>query len=170
MEQDRVHSQSRMARISRPSGDVEVPPGRKDFRDSLCPVPGCGTWTRKMKDHAFKSHLSHFFKLPDSRTAPCCVLSSHRRVVSNTLQWSRHAGLLRGLTWGESTSFHPMAMSTSLMASVPGAWLWHVDPEIEGPCLQGSPVPVFSGPRQGDGCGQSSVPSAAPSNGADMLG
>ena len=54
----------RMARISRPSGDVEVPRGRKDFRDSLCPVPGCGTWTRKMKDHAFKSHLSHLFKLP----------------------------------------------------------------------------------------------------------
>jgi hypothetical protein len=34
--------QSRMARISRPSGDVEVPPGRKDFRDSLCPkTPDC---------------------------------------------------------------------------------------------------------------------------------
>jgi len=56
--------QSRMVRISRPSGYVEVPRGRKDFRDSLCPVPGCGTWTRKMKDHAFRSHLSHIFKLP----------------------------------------------------------------------------------------------------------
>ena len=30
------------------------------------------------------------------------------------LQWSRHAGLLRGLTWGKSTSVHPMAMPTSL--------------------------------------------------------
>jgi hypothetical protein len=46
------------------SGYVEVPAGRKVFRDSFCPVPGCGTWTRKMKDHAFKSHLSHFVKLP----------------------------------------------------------------------------------------------------------
>jgi hypothetical protein len=35
-----------------------------------------------------------------SRTAPCCVLSSHWRVVSNTLQWSRHAGLLREFSWG----------------------------------------------------------------------
>jgi len=54
----------RMTRISRPSRDVEAPPGRKDFRASFFPVTGCGTWTRKMKDHAFKSHLSHFFKLP----------------------------------------------------------------------------------------------------------
>jgi hypothetical protein len=54
----------RMTRISRLSGYVEVPAGRKVFRDSFCPMPGCGTWTRKMKDHAFKSHLSHFFKLP----------------------------------------------------------------------------------------------------------
>jgi len=50
--------------ISRPSGDVEFPSGRKDFRDSLCPVPGCGIWTRKLKDHAFKVHLSPFFRLP----------------------------------------------------------------------------------------------------------
>jgi len=33
---------SGVACISRPSGDVEFPPGRKDFRDSICPVPGCG--------------------------------------------------------------------------------------------------------------------------------
>lgn len=50
--------------ISRPSGDVESPSGRKDFRDSLCPVPGCGIWSRKMKDHAFKVHLYPFFRLP----------------------------------------------------------------------------------------------------------
>ena len=50
--------------ISRPSGDVEFPPGRKDFRDSLCPVPGCGFWIRKLKDHAFKVDLSSFFRLP----------------------------------------------------------------------------------------------------------
>lgn len=49
----------RVTRISRTSGDVEVLTGRKDFWDSFCPVPGCGTWTRKMKDHAIKSHLSH---------------------------------------------------------------------------------------------------------------
>ena len=53
-----------VAHISKPSGDVEFPPGRRDNRDSLCPVPGCGMWTRKMKDHAFKVHLSPFFQLP----------------------------------------------------------------------------------------------------------
>ena len=68
---------SGMAHISRPSGDVEFPPGRRDYRES-----------------------------------------------------------------------------------VPGAWLWYVDPEIEGPCLQGSPVPVFPGSSQGNGRGQSCVPSA----------
>ena len=55
---------SGMACISRPSGDVEFPPGRKDFRDSPCPVPGCGFWTRKLKDHAFKVHLSSIFQVP----------------------------------------------------------------------------------------------------------
>jgi hypothetical protein len=44
----------RMTRISRLSGYVEVPAGRKVFRDSFCPVPGCGTWTRKMKDKSIK--------------------------------------------------------------------------------------------------------------------
>jgi hypothetical protein len=51
----------RVAHVSKPSGDVEFPPGRRDNRDSLCPVPGCGMWTRKLKDHAFKVHLSPFF-------------------------------------------------------------------------------------------------------------
>jgi hypothetical protein len=55
---------SGMAHVSRPSGDVEFPPGRRDYRDSLCPVPGCGMWTRKLKDHAFKFHLSPFFRVP----------------------------------------------------------------------------------------------------------
>jgi len=54
---------SGMARISRPSGDVEFPPGRKDYRDSLCPLPGCGVWTRKLNDHAFKVHLSPFHRV-----------------------------------------------------------------------------------------------------------
>ena len=54
---------SGMARISRPSGDVEFPPGRRDYMDSLCPVPGCGMWTGKLKDHAFKVHLSPFFRV-----------------------------------------------------------------------------------------------------------
>lgn len=31
-----------MARISRLSGDLVVPSGRKDFRDSLCPVVASG--------------------------------------------------------------------------------------------------------------------------------
>jgi hypothetical protein len=53
-----------MAHVSRPSGDVEFPPGRRDNRDSLCPVPGCGMWTRKLKDHTFKVHLSPFFRVP----------------------------------------------------------------------------------------------------------
>ena len=35
-----------VTRISRPSGDVEVLAERKDFWDSFCPAPGCGTWTR----------------------------------------------------------------------------------------------------------------------------
>jgi hypothetical protein len=52
------------AHVSKPSGDVEFPPRRRDNRDSLCPVPGCGMWTRKMKDHAFKVHLSPFFQVP----------------------------------------------------------------------------------------------------------
>jgi hypothetical protein len=60
-----------------------------------------------------------------SSTASCRVLSSHWRVVINTLQWSRHAGLLRRLTWGESTSFHPMAMSTSLMAGAHSMGIVH---------------------------------------------
>ena len=55
---------SGMAHISRPSGDVEFPSGRRDYRDSLCPVPGCGMWTRKLKDHTFKVHLSPFFRVP----------------------------------------------------------------------------------------------------------
>jgi hypothetical protein len=54
----------RVTRMLRPSGDVEVLTGRKDFWDSFCPVPGCGTWTRKMKDHAIKSHLSHLLRFP----------------------------------------------------------------------------------------------------------
>ena len=52
------------ANVSKPSGDVEFPSRRRDNRDSLCPVPGCGMWTRKMKDHAFKVHLSPFFQVP----------------------------------------------------------------------------------------------------------
>ena len=62
---------------------------------------------------------------------------------------------------------------------MPGAWLWHVDPEIEGPCLQGSHVSVFLDSSQGNGRGQSCVPSAGrgtrdgrasgPSSGANDL-
>lgn len=53
------------SRILRESGRHEdVPAGCRDLWDSLRPVPGCNFWTRKMKDHAFKSHLSSFFKLP----------------------------------------------------------------------------------------------------------
>jgi hypothetical protein len=55
---------SGIAHVSKPSGDVEFPPGRRDNRDSLCPVPGCGMWTRKLKDHAFKVHLSPFCRVP----------------------------------------------------------------------------------------------------------
>ena len=55
---------SGMAHVSKPSGDVEFLPGRRDYKDSLCPVPGCGMWTRKLKDHAFKVHLSPFFWIP----------------------------------------------------------------------------------------------------------
>ena len=40
---------SGMTRIARPSEDVEFPPGRIDYRDSLCPVAGCGMWTLKLK-------------------------------------------------------------------------------------------------------------------------
>ena len=52
------------ANVSKPSGDVEFPSRRRDNRDSLCPHPGCGMWTRKMKDHAFKVYLSPFFQIP----------------------------------------------------------------------------------------------------------
>jgi hypothetical protein len=57
-----------VAHVSKPSGDVEFPPGRRDNRDSLCPVPGCGMWTRKLKNHAFKVHLSPFFRVPGKVT------------------------------------------------------------------------------------------------------
>jgi hypothetical protein len=36
---------SGIAHVSKPSGDVAFPPGRRDKRDSLCPVPGCCMWT-----------------------------------------------------------------------------------------------------------------------------
>jgi hypothetical protein len=56
------------AHVSKPSGDVEFPPGRRDNRDTLCPMPGCGMRTRKLKDHAFKVHLSPFFRVPGKVT------------------------------------------------------------------------------------------------------
>ena len=49
---------------SRKYEDAEAPVGRRNTRDSLFPVPGCSIWTKKMKDHAFRSHLSSFFQLP----------------------------------------------------------------------------------------------------------
>ena len=64
------------AHVSKPSGDVEFPPRRRDNRDSLCPVPGCGMWTRKMKDHAFKVHLSPFFQVPAKVTGVDKTVSS----------------------------------------------------------------------------------------------
>jgi hypothetical protein len=69
------------AHVSKPSGDVEFPPRRRDNRDSLCPVPGCGMWTRKMKDHAFKVYLSPFFQIPARVTGvdKLCFVS-----------WARH--------------------------------------------------------------------------------
>lgn len=39
-------------------------------------MPGCGFWTRKLKDHAFKVHLSTFFRLPVKVTGVDSVLLS----------------------------------------------------------------------------------------------
>lgn len=49
---------------SRQYEDAEAPVGHRNTRDSLFPAPGCSIWTRKMKDHAFRSRLSSFFQLP----------------------------------------------------------------------------------------------------------
>jgi hypothetical protein len=63
--------QAKMSRVLRESSsrsrkyeDAEAPVGRRNTWDSLFPVPGCSIWTKKMKDHAFRSHLSSFFQLP----------------------------------------------------------------------------------------------------------
>jgi hypothetical protein len=62
--------------------------------DSLCPVPGCGMWTRKMKDHAFKVHLSPFFQLPAKVTG---VDKTLFRQLGEALKMVGHASLLLDL-------------------------------------------------------------------------
>ena len=88
------------------------------------------------------------------------VVSSKDPVVVRRGQEAGMHALWPPLEWPASPGLVEMWSSHRGGRTTGTAWLWRMNPEVEGPCLQGSPVPVFSGSRPGNGSGQSCVPSA----------
>ena len=102
-----------------PSAETAVAPPEYR-RESWTTGTGEGTYLQREFDRTGRYY----------RTASCRVLSNHWRVVSNTLQWSRHAGLLRGLTWGNQPVSTPWRCPPpSWPMYIP--WEWYSAEETE---------------------------------------